>query len=273
MLTLVEARNNQGDLLNFPLDDISDGIILASIEGLDPVKATLISSNYAQQDGAQFHSARRETRNILIKLGLEPDYIVTSVRDLRSLLYNFFMPKTEVELRFIMSESPTVSITGRVESCETPLFTSTPQVDISMICFHPDFTELTPNVLSGNSTDDTTETLIEYVGTVETGMELVFSIDRTLTEFTFYHRLPNGQINTLDFAGALEAGDVLTINTNTGLKGAILTRSSVNTSVLYGVTPQSTWHELERGDNYIRIFAEGADIPYTITYTTEYGGL
>ena len=77
----------------------------------------------------------------------------------------------------------------------------------------------------------------------------------------------------MDFAGSLIADDVLVINTITGSKGATLTRAAVNSSVLYGVSAQSTWLELEPGENYIRVYATGAAIPFTIEYTNRHGGL
>lgn len=273
MLTLLEARNSAGTLLSLQLDDISDGFVLQHIDGLDPVNAALVSSDYAQQDGAQFHSARRLTRNIVITIGLEPDWSVDTVRDLRNRLYAWFMPKSSVELRFIDDGGLTVTTTGYVETFESALFAKDPFVDISVICFDPDLLELTSETISGDTVSDTTETLVAYEGTVETGIIFTLEVDRTEDSFTIYHRKPSGQIVQMDFAGSLLADDVLVINTVTGTKGATLTRSAVNSSVLYGISAQSEWIQLEPGDNYIRVYATGAAIPFTIEYTNRYGGL
>lgn len=273
MLTKIEVRNNQGALLILPLEDISDGLVLEDVEGLDPVKATIVSSKFAQQDGSQFHSTRREERNILIKLGLEPDYISNTVRDLRKRLYNFFMPESEVNLRFYMADGLEVDILGRVESCEAPLFTKEPEMDISIICFDPDFIELESVVIIGTTTSSSTETVITYDGTVKTGIQLVLNVDRSITEFTIYHRPPDGVLRTMDFAASLIDGDVLTISTVTGKKGATLNRGGTISSLLYGVSPQSNQIELDHGENNIRVYAEGAGIPFEITYLNRYGGL
>lgn len=274
MLTLVEVRNVAGSLLSLPLDDVTDGFVLQKISGLDPGNAILISSEYAQQDGAQFHSARRVSRNLIFTFSLEPvDWETTTVKSLRTQLYSYFMPKSQVELRFIDSGGLTVTITGRVESLETPIFAAESIVNVSVLCFDPDFLKLTEETISGDTVSDTTETLVTYDGTVETGIEFVLNVDRTEDAFTIYHRAPSGVITSMDFAGSLVADDVVTINTVTGTKGAILTRSSVDSSVLYGISAQSTWLELQPGDNYIRVYATGAAIPYEITYTNRYGGL
>jgi len=273
MLTRVEAISYQGALLNLPLDDLDNGFLLEEIGGLDPVKATITSSSFAQLDGSQFQSARREDRNITLQIALEPDWAVEDVRSLRRRLYNYFMPKTSVGLRFYSTEDSPVWINGRVESFETALFTAEPVVNISIMCFDPDFFDPTTVLTSGNTTSGTTETQFTYTGSVETGILFTLRPNRSLTAFSIYHRDPSGTVRQLDFNGSLANADVLKISTIAGNKFARLTRSSVDSSFLYGITPQSNWIELQPGDNWIRVYATGAAIPFDIEYTKRYGGL
>lgn len=273
MLQTVEVRKPAGTLLSLPLEAVSNGLYIKDIQGLDPVKATIVSSSFANKDGTQFHSARREERNILIKIELEPDYSVDSVKSLRKRIYSFFMPKSQVDLRFIDDDGLQVDISGRVETCESPLFTDKPQVDISVICFDPDFIDHTEVPTSGNTTSDTTETLYTYLGTVEAGINFKLHVNRTLTQFTIYHRPPDGVIRSMDFSASLVTGDLVEINTVAGSKYVTLNRSGTISSLLYAVSPQSNWIELEEGANYIRVYATGAAIPYDIVYKPRYGGL
>lgn len=272
MLIEVEVRTRQGDILNLSLEDDS-GLIVQEIEGLDPVKATLVSSGFAQVAGEEFQSSRREPRNIKFKLGLDPDPLEETVRGLRNRLYKFLMPESIVFLRFINSDMADVDIVGVVETFESALFTSEPVVDISLMCFNPDFIDTNPVVINGTTVSSTTENFIYYEGTVETGIELVLNVNRTLTEFTLYHRAPDDSVRVLDFSAPLVAGDVLTISTVSRAKGATLNRAGTISSVLYGISPQSNWTELSLGDNNIRVYAEGAGIPYDFKYVTKYGGL
>lgn len=273
MLVRVEVHTRQGTMLNLTLDDVSEGIAVEEIEGLDPVKATLISSSFAQTDGEQYHSSRRETRNIKLKLGLEPDYINDSVQDIRTRLYNFLMPKTEVTLRFHMDSGLYVDILGRVESFETPLFSKDPAVDISLICFDPDFYDPISVTIDGLSTASTEEIVVPYEGTVETGILFTLNVNRSFSEFTLYHRPEDNNLRSLDFSTPLIAGDILQISTVSGQKRVTLTRSGTITSILYAMSPQSNWIELQPGDNRLRLYAEGAALPFEIEYTTKYGGL
>lgn len=273
MLNKVEVRNVQGELLTFVLDDVSDGYVVEDVGGLDPVKATLVSSSFASLDGTQYQSAKRENRNITFQIGLEPDYITETVSDLRQRIYQYFMPKESVDLRFFDSNGLEVDISGRIESCQNAMFTKEPAVDISIVCFNPDLYDRTPVEISGNTVSTTIETLVEYPGTVETGIVFVLNVNRTISEFTIYHRLPNDEIRILDFSAPLVSGDVLRISTVPGSKGATLTRSGTTSSILYGISPQSNWTAFMRGDNYIRVYAVGAAIPFEIEYITKYGGL
>lgn len=273
MLWKVEVRNAAGALLSLELQDITDGIVLEDVDGLGPVKATIVSSSFAQQDGEQYHSSRREKRNITLKLSFRPDYGTTTVRALRHQMYRFFMTKTPVSLRFYDTEGPEVDISGRIEDCDPTIFAKEPGMDVSILCFDPDFVDLDTVTLSGNTTATTTETLVEYDGTVETGVVFTLNVNRTITEFTIYHRPPDGTLRSMDIAAPMVTGDVLKISTVPGDKYATLTRTGSSSSALDYVSPQANWMELVQGDNHIRIYAEGAAIPYTIEYNTRYGGL
>lgn len=273
MLQAVEARTPQGDLLSLPLRDVLNGYIVQEIQGLDPVKATLVSSSFATMDGQQYHSARREARQISLKLGLEPNYIDNTVESLRRGLYDYFMPKAVVNLRCVMEDGLEVDIQGHVESFETPLFSKEPEVDVVVMCYDPDFFDATAVVLSGNSTSTTTETTINYDGTVDTGVLFQLNVNRTMTGVTLYHRDPAGTLRSLDLQMALVNGDIVKVSTVSGSKYARKTTSGSETSALYAVSPQSYWMKLQPGTNTFRVYATGAAVPYTLTYFNRYGGL
>ena len=273
MITKIEARSPSGGLLSIELEDSSTGFIIKDVDGLDPVKASFVSSSYASMDGSQYQASHREARNLLLKIDLDPDYSTTSVYDLRKTLYNYFMPKSEVELRFYLDSGITVNLNGRVETFESPLFVRDPTVTIGLLCFDPDFIDLTPTVVSESTVDDQTNFTVSYDGTVDTGTLFELAIDRTLSEFTIYHQTPDGTLKTIDFAGSFVAGDVLKVSSVRGDKYVILNRGGTDSYVLYTKSPQSGWLELQNGSNLLRVYAVGAAIPFTITYYTRYGGL
>lgn len=282
LLTSVDATNSQGSVLSLPLEDVDTGFVVKNIDGLDPVKATLVSSGFAGMDGEQFHTSRRVPRNIKLSLGLEADYAAGSVKDLRDALYAYFMPKSEVLLGFHMFdkfaissyfENLDVNILGVVEDFNSQLFTKEPTVDISLMCFDPDFYVPTSTIVNGNTVADATTQTITYDGTVDTGLIFTLNVNRTLGAFSIYHTPPDRTLRQVDFTYNLVAGNVVRINSNVGEKEVVLLGGAGDTSILYAVSPQSPWLELQPGDNTFRVYAAGAPIPFTVEYTTKYGGL
>lgn len=273
MLTKVEVLTASGTTLSLPLQDVGVGFLVADIEGLDPVEATIVSSPFGNLDGTEYQSSRRGNRNIVIKLGLTPDFISTSVADLRSILYGYLMPKSNVLMKFYMDDVLFVEIQGRVESLRTAIFAKEPVVAISLLCFKPDFVAPASVVVDGNTVSATTEQVILYPGTIETGFLLTLNVDRTLGEFMVYNRLPSGETPSMEFVAPLLAGDILKISSVSGNKFATLTRGGIDIPILYGVSPVAAWINLFPGENNFRVQASGAAIPFTIEYLAKYGGL
>ena len=166
-----------------------------------------------------------------------------------------------------------VTIAGRIESFESPLFTADPSVDISIICYNPDFYDPEVVEVVGRTVSDGTEMELNYEGTTETGCMFVLHADRAITEFTIYQRLPDGTQRSADFSPVMAAGDTLEISSVVGSKSVLLNHGGVETSALYSMAPQAAWLTLEPGVNFIRVYTTGAAVPYDISYTTKYGGL
>lgn len=283
LLDSFKVTNARGSVLEFPFEDPSTGFVVKNIDGLGPVKANMVSSAFAGLDGEQYHSSRRQARNLVLTLGLEPDYAVTSVQALRDQLYDFFMPKSKAILDFhqfdkfsesILTQERTLNIEGRIESCDPVIFVQDPIMDISLLCFDPDFVDLTPRQAAGATVSNLTENIVSYDGTVDTGVVFTLRPNRSFPDFTIFHRPPDGSLMTIDFAYPLVAGDVLEISSVPGSKYVKVTRAGVQSSILYAISPQSGWLTLQPGDNRIRVYeSTGAPIPYTIDYTDKYGGI
>lgn len=273
MLTKVEARTAQGNVLSFNLYEPSEGTILTEIEGLDPVKASIVSSKLAGVDGSQYRNSVRDERNIVLKFELVSDYVDNPVFAVRRRLYRFFMPKSYVTLWFYDDAGIEATISGRVESCEAPMFSQEPALNASILCFNPDFVDTSFETVSGSTVYSSLESTIDYEGTVPAGIEFTLFADRDISAFTIYNRPPDGTLRQLDFASPLLAGDVLRINTNQGQKKVQLTRAGVTSSVLYAISPKSNWVTLDYGLNKYRVYAEGEAVPFEIKYARRYGGL
>lgn len=274
MLTEVEVLSNRGSLLTLPLADVTDGIVLVDVEGLNPVKATLVTSKMAGMNGSQFLNSTGEERNLKFKFLMEPNIVGQTVEDVRNKLYEFFMPQAEVSFTFRKDNGVEVGISGRVETFEGPYFTADPEANISVLCFDTDFVVPEAVLVPGYSVNDGTTFEIEYPGSAATGINFHLLPDRDLTEFTIYSTMPNGENRNLDFAAPMLAFDSLVIETQKGNKSVTQYRDNqIFAQPLYGVSPQSAWTELRPGTNIFRIFAEGDPIQFLLSYYIRYGGL
>jgi Siphovirus-type tail component, C-terminal domain len=273
MLTLVEVTNARGDNLELPLLDASAGYSVREITGLDPVNAALTSSTIAQQDGAQFQNARRDSRNITMKLGLEPDYVESTVQSLRQGLFPYLLPKTNVTLGFYLDDVLYVTASGQVESFENAMFSADPEVDISILCYDPDFYATEATAFGSSTVSNTNTETISYEGTTEIGIIFEMTLDRDLDSFAIYNTTPDNVVQQFLVTGELLDGDILTMTSIAGIRGFTITRDMIPFSAMFYVDPAANWITLENGDNDLRVFAAGAAISYTVTYTPKYGAI
>jgi hypothetical protein len=278
MLTMLEITNQRNGTLRLPLLDASAGYAVRDIEGLGPVKATLTSSSNAQNDGAQPQSASRTTRNITAKIGLEPDYVTNDVQSLRSDLYDYFMTKTMIVVGVYLDGTLYAVTSGQVESFDNTLFSADPEVDISVICYDPDFYAPAPVVLSGNTSADTNVTTISYDGSSDAGVLFSLNVNTTIAAgagFSIYNTQPDGTIQTISVPNlpTLINADVLAVSTIPGSKSITITRAGTTYSLLSYMDPASSWISLTQGDNDFRAFYDGSPIPFTLAYTSKYGAI
>lgn len=300
LLQSLDILNVQGSILHLVLDDSTTGFSVKNIEGLDPVAATISSGTFAGLDGEQFYAAKRQKRNIKITLGLNPNFALADVKTLRDQLYAYFMPKSSVQMSFnlydrfadtLLEQNLTLNISGIVESFDTVLFSQSPEVSISLLCFNPDFVD--PNVIeiagsTGTNYQDPYDIQINYKGTISTGFRIQLFATGDTTGADISNLDPSGKMHsvqlTLALAGPPNNTDWVDISSVPGNKYVRLHRYGstydenaegfgVTYQVLYAISAQSAWLELLPGLNQFRINSDGAALDWKIKYTNKYGGL
>lgn len=124
--------------LTFGMQDSE--IVVENIDGLGPVKATIIRTDSATQAGTNRLSAKDDERSLIITFGFAPRRGSTNtVETLRRSLKNVFMPKTIVDLEISDTLLGTYIIKGSVETHEPSIFSKDPQVVVSILCTDPYF--------------------------------------------------------------------------------------------------------------------------------------
>jgi hypothetical protein len=278
MLTTIEIIKKDGGVLTLPIYDPTNFAVM-DVQGLDPVKANIVTSNFSQMDGVQYQASRREMRNITFKIRILPTPGGSDVQELRKQLYAYLLPKSDITMRFIQNGTTSVLISGQVESFDAPIFVKEPEATISVLCFDPDFyseTELTLNGLSV-STTSTANTSLAYNGDVDTGFLFTINANASTNSFTISNTdaLGSGKVMSFsDTTGLLLSGDIIKVSTVPGNKYVTRTRSGVETSILWALSRTSDWIKLYPGTNLIRVrTATTVNHPYSIKYTNKIGGL
>ena len=259
-----------------PLQNVTEGFVIQDIDGLDPVKANIVSTGFAQMDGEQYQSSSLTSRNITLKLGLEASlYAAGSVRDLRNRLYKYLMPKSFVTLTFRDRYLPEVIIDGYVESLDTKLFVKEPEATISILCMTPEFRATQSRTLQSQTVTSVSSanTTIDYAGTAPSGIMLILPFNRAVTSFTLQNTNVNSETTSMEFSGAFASGDSLSIYTSPGEKDVVLTKTGVKTPMLHTLSSYSGWISLDPGPNYFKVVVAGTAMNYLLTYTDKYGGL
>lgn len=116
-------------------DTPSHGMIIESITGLGPAKATLNRTNLATTDGSLFNSAKLEERNIVMKVKFVE---AKTIEDVRLLTYRYFPIKRQI-IFSIKTDKRDARAIGYIESNEPDIFSPNESASISILCPDPYF--------------------------------------------------------------------------------------------------------------------------------------
>jgi hypothetical protein len=264
-----------------PLDEDgvagSDPIQVLDIQGLEPVKAAITTSLYGAFDGEAYVGANVGKRNIVLTIGLNPDWKIQTPEELRQLLYNYFMPKLLVELRFHSDIYPTVRIEGYVEDVKPNIFSKTPQMQVSIICPRPDFIAVAPSIFTGLTNDGSALTEIDYAGSVSTG--ILLKINQAVGspgEATIQVNLTGeGAPQTFLAKGNITPDVRWEMSSIMGAKyvRSVTLATAAITNYLNDVAVDAVWPRLYPGVNNLAVLTAVVGQNWELSYYTRFGGL
>lgn len=227
----VVSTGNQGKNETIALSGVgTTPFFIKSIEGLDPVKNTINTTSSVYKPGNYFNSSHAEARNIVFTIGLNRrSSYGFNFEDMRFRIYEIFQPGIPIVLEFVSDRYPKgLNIKGYTEDISNTLFTANPDVQVSMLCHDPYFSD--SELVSLEFSSDY-EDLKSYLGNAPTPFNLTKRFDAAPSGSVTFGVM-NGSSITLA-GGTIKTGDIVTINTDPNLRDITIKRKS---SVIKGFT-------------------------------------
>ena len=277
-IEIVSSYSNAPDLpLTSGFMPNNDPVQIRNIDGLGPVKADVAATPFATGRGELYQGSSTGKRNIVLTVGLNPNWIDQTMGSLRQLLYRYFMVESWVTLRFFPDELPVVTITGIVESFEPNIFSQDPEIQISILCPKPDFLEVDTTLIRGTVDTGASVNVIDYEGTIPTGFELRVTSSPALSSFTGVIVVEN-QSSAQEFRLkpiTVNSAQYLRLNTvrSTRFVHNVTVSDDSAVNILAQMEKDSDWPELFPGDNELSIRASSPGQNWAIGYFNRFGGL
>lgn len=258
------------------------------ITGLNPPNSQINTTKVAKLDGSKFNSSTLNDRNIVITIKLNGD-----VEKNRIKLYSFFRPKEECKF-YYKNGSRDIYIEAYTQNVECDLFSNNETVQVSLLCPSPYFKSI--------------EEIIDDISKVIPMFEFPFAIEEEGIEFSILEQskvtnvynnseLETGTIIEIDIYGTMEKiqinnvstgekfiinykfrpSDKVIINTNKGSKSIRLIRNAETTNIFSAINKNSSFFQLNIGDNLFSYLADDGDkdslIHIVFKRHTLYGGV
>lgn len=302
MIRSVTVTNHNRESLKLDLYyPETSGIIIESIDGMGPPKASINSNEVATIDGGIFTSARMQQRNLVFKLAMMFDPLV---EDSRLRIYKYFPIKKQVTLEFV-TDYRHAYCTGYVESNEPDIFSNHETTQVSIICPDPYFYELakeevafagvhplfefpfsneslTENLIEFGDIRDDNRAILNYKGNVDTGVFITcHAMSGIVENLTIWNadtrehmRIDTNKIMRLTGI-QFGQGDDIEINTKTGEKSIRLLHDGKYYNIISCIEKDADWFQITSGFNAFTFVADYGEmnLMLTFTYRNAYGGI
>lgn len=273
MYTLI-VQNKYGEQLELTHNP---AYTVYNIEGLDPPDAQINTTHNAGYDGSVFNSAYEKDRTITITMTIE-----SPAEANRIALYRYLKTKFPVRL-FYRNGTRDVYIDGFVQSMQIGFFQRKQVIQITIFCPKPNFSGAVSVVQEFYSV----EALFEFPFDIEEPIpfsEIVTGMEKSIINAG---DLETGVTITIDAVGTVENpkiynvddntfmilsfnmqdGDTITIDTRQGEKSITLRRGGSDINLIGHMQRNSTWFQLQPGDNVFTTAADAGAENMMVTFT------
>ena len=271
----VILENKHGDQLTFTQNS---PFTITEMQGLNPPDATINTSEVALMDGAKYNSAKVNMRQIMIAFAIEYSAPYNRIQ-----VYKVLKSKQWIRL-YYTGDYRDVFIDGYIQSidvsyfemkqivtctilCPSPFFNTAQAIindlDSIISAFHFPFSSTEEPQLLFGYYDEASNVTVVNDGDVACGMVIELYARNVISNPKIFNYV------TQEFFGlnySMRAGDLITINTVQGQKSVTLLRNGVETNIFNSVMKNSTWLQLDTGDNTF-VYEVGTGQTYNLLVT------
>lgn len=266
-----------GDIAVFDFNNIQPDTpyILTGATGLGA--ENIVPLRYDQSFyGVDFYSMSLETREITLKVALNPAYSSTGQKeDLRDNLYRAIYSTYSPSLWFDLYNGSTfiATINGLVTKMDAALFTSKPEVEITLKCYDPLFKSPTPTNITSSAFSGGVLTLNYAQGTAPIGFNAFFTVLNPIYWFALFGPNMSWRFQLFD---SFLAGDIITLSSIGDSKNVSLTRGSTTFKIANRLSSISIWPLMFPGNNVFTVATSGSysDVSFqSASYYASYWGV
>lgn len=244
--------------LSLTSPDLTQPYILKSAAGLDAGDFTPKFFGTSDNAGLRYYSVTSRTRDIVIRVRLNPQGTGVTYSSLRDSLYKAISSSylSKVELRLLALTVEKARITGYVTRFESALFVDKPEVQITITCPDPYFKDPTTTTFTGldkvNPVFADADSTTPHGFTMNLVLAAPFSNTSNQVQRISFSKSPYWYFTIVGF-NLFNTADTLTLISVENQKDLYITRGTTKISILDKIASGSTWPILFPGSNTFNI--------------------
>jgi len=243
--------------------------------GLD---ADVIVTKYYGSSGSGndlFYNLTIEKRDVVMRIGLNPEWANTSYSELRDELYKTISSsRTGLIDIWFMNESGTVAVlSGWVTKFESPQFVKSPEVIITVKTKDPMLKAPDPVEVSVIDLDPANTNIQDHISSAPHGFEFTLAFTGAKASLVIGDPEDASWTFTVTPAGGFLNGDVLHFSSDPNDKKLYLVRAGNTIYLADKIAPGSVWPVMFPGDNHFSL-STSTNIDWTaISYFPTFWGV
>jgi hypothetical protein len=281
-ISSIGLYSDENEIANFDfVDPMSDNPYIAkSILGLDAEEIVPKFYGFSKVNRDRMYDFAMKPRDVVFKIGLNPHRNNgESFSTLRDNLYRAVSASRtgQIDIRFNTGIPWYAYIRGFITKFEVPLFSKTPEVQLTLNCEDPIIRGFNASRFLADSSPSGLEpfVVVDADSTAPHGMEVQVHITSELYTYSIIDSLAIGSDPDWEFKIDYHflAGDVLNVNSQTGVRSITVTRGTDILQIADKIAPESVWPVIFPGTNNVTFSNPDSTSLEYLEFTAEFWGV